>query len=53
MAGRPVGDAGLREELLRRLDLDQQARRAGAELAARGAVTDDGATGTLTTATGR
>jgi hypothetical protein len=32
MADRPVGDAALREELLRRLDLDQQARRAGRAL---------------------
>jgi hypothetical protein len=32
MADRPVGDAALREELLRRLDLDQQARRAGKAL---------------------
>jgi hypothetical protein len=32
MAGGPVGDAALREELLRRLGLDQQARRAGRAL---------------------
>jgi hypothetical protein len=32
MADGPVGDAALREELLRRLDLDQQARRAGKAL---------------------
>jgi hypothetical protein len=32
MADGPVGDAALREELLRRLDLDQQVRRAGKAL---------------------
>ncbi|NMH96613.1 DUF6624 domain-containing protein [Pseudonocardia acidicola] len=32
MVGRPVGDAALREELLRRLDLDRQAGRAGKAL---------------------
>jgi hypothetical protein len=32
MAGGPVGDAALREELLRRLGLNQQARRAGRAL---------------------